>query len=99
MKRLVKIKPIEQINDPKIFSTREINWHNPIVADSIAEAYGYVKVILEDLEKLKKFEEDGKIKAECGCDSPSFMFVYVLDKSILPEFRKINLVSSRRRVK
>jgi hypothetical protein len=99
MKKLYKIKTSEQPDEPKIYCTREINWHNPIVADSIAEAYGYVKDTLDDLEKLKKFEEEGKIKAECGCDSPSFMFVYVLDKSILSEFQKIKLVSPWRRVK
>ena len=38
----------------------EISWHNPIVADSITEAYEFVKSILADLEKLAQWEKEGK---------------------------------------
>ncbi len=96
MKHLYKNKSSERLNEPKIFGTREISWHNPIVADSIEEAHKKAKAILEDLDKLLKFEQEGKIGAECGCASPSFMFVYVLDKSILPELRKIKIAYANR---
>jgi hypothetical protein len=95
MKHLYK-KSYEIQKEPKIFGNREISRHNPIVANSIEEAHKGVKAILEDLDKLLKFEQEGKIRVECGCDSPSFMFVYVLDKSILPEIRKIKIVYASR---
>jgi hypothetical protein len=94
LRKLEEIKPIEQeFTDQRIYCTHEIDWHNLIVADSIAEAHRYVKSILEDLEKLLKFEQEGKIKAECGCDSPSFQIINVLDKSIEPELQRLAIVS------
>lgn len=95
VKRLHKFKPVKEIQiEPKIHKTLEIDLHNLFSAGSIAEAHGYAKSIFEDFDKLLKLEQKGKIRSECGCDSPSFMFVYVLDKSVLPELRKIRIVST-----
>ena len=71
----------------------EINLHNSIVADSFKEALEIAKSILADLEKLAKLEKEGKIKGECGCDSPSLQSITIIDKSIEPELQKISLVS------
>jgi len=87
------MKKIKQI--PKLVTTEnyEISWHNPIVANTISDAYNKVKSILADLEKLVKWEREGKINAECGDSSPSFQSIEVLDKSIEPELQKISIVS------
>lgn len=71
----------------------EIDWHNPIVADTIKEALEQAKPLVQDLEKIAQLEKEGKIEAECGCDSPSFQIITVLDKSIEPELQKIAIVS------
>jgi hypothetical protein len=90
MKKLHKIK-----QTPKLVKVNnyEIDWHNPIVADTTSEAYDQVKLILEDLGKLTQWEQEGKIEAECGSDSPSFQIITVLDKSIESELQKIGIIS------
>jgi hypothetical protein len=68
-------------------------WHNPVVTNSASEAYDKVKSILEDIGKIAQLEKEGKIGAECGCDSPSFQIITVLDKSIEMELQQIGIVS------
>jgi hypothetical protein len=88
MKKLNKIKPTPVIN-----KTYEISWRDPVVANTIAEAYDQIKSILENLKKLVQWEQEGKISAECGDSSPSFQCIVVLDASIEPELQKIGIVS------
>jgi hypothetical protein len=90
MKKLHKIKQTPKLVKVKNY---EIDWHNPIVADTASEAYDKAKSIFEDLGKLTQFEKEGKIEAECGSDSPSFQIITVLDKSIEPELQKIGIVN------
>ncbi len=88
MKKLQKLK-----QRPKpVKLNYELSWRNAIVANSISEAYDQCKVILADLEKLVKWEKEGKISAECGDSSPSFQMLEVLDKSIEPELQKVGIV-------
>lgn len=89
MKKLQKIK-----QPPKVVKVNyEISWHNPIVANTASEAYDQAKLILGDLEKLAQWENEGKISLECGCDSPSFQMIEVLNESIEPELQKVGIVS------
>lgn len=71
----------------------ELCWHDPIVANTIKEALEQVKSYILDLEKLAQLEKEGKIEAECGCDSPSFQIIHVLDKSIEPDLQKLAIVN------
>jgi hypothetical protein len=78
---------------PVIKKNYEISWHNPVVANTISEASEQAKVILAGLEKLAQWEKKGKIEVECGCDSPSFQIITVLDTAIKQELQKIGIVS------
>ena len=90
MKKLQKIKQPAKL---VIVKNYEIDHHNDIVADTIADAFNQTKSNLEDLTKLLQWEKEGKIEAECGCDSPSFQIITVLDKSIEQDLQKIGIVS------
>jgi hypothetical protein len=75
-------------------------WPDHIAADSIKEALEMIESILPDLKKLAQLEKEGKIMGECldpyrckCCDSlPNLQAIDVLDESIEPELKKINLV-------
>lgn len=90
MKKLHKIKQFPKLVKVKNY---EIDHHNDIVADTMAEAYDQAKSILDDRKKLLEWEKEGKIEAECGCVSPSFQIITVLEKAIEPELQKIGIVS------
>ncbi len=66
-----------------------------LIANSIQEAYKKIKPTAKELRKLALWEKEGKIKAIEGEDiTPlGFLNIEVIDDSIGPEIRQMQLVT------
>jgi hypothetical protein len=70
-----------------------VQLHKCLVADSMDEATKKIKLIAEEFQKLEVWEKDGKIKVVDDLDKLGFKGVYVTDDSIVPEIRRMQVVT------
>jgi len=63
-----------------------------LVASSIKEALEKIKPVAAELEKLARWEKEGKIESFGNVDSHGFLNIKLNDDSIGPELRSMKLV-------
>lgn len=66
--------------------------HKCLIANSAEEAYQKIKPIAKELKKLALWEKEGKIKGDGHIDPRGFQDIQLIDESIEPELRQMQLI-------